>query len=246
MSIAAALSKIKKATVYDQLKIAYRKEKDYRVQINVINTLKNAPYETSKFFFRTALNNPNVHVAKAAGSYFIEKGIPKDAGWYWTLARDTLKEPLSVVLYIAGNKHLSPFFKDAKAGLNAELKFKFDQAIDPYLKADYIRALAEYPFNYRIIRQFGLSSGYVQVRTTSIEALSGILKDPAFYYNFGTRAKEAKRELVEIMAQAIISKDVGLIAIASEAIREPKLNFKLWFSDISFMKNALNKLAIRN
>lgn len=244
MSIASSLSKIKRGTVYDQLKLAFKKEKDYRVQLNILNALKNAPYETSAFFFRNALNNANINVAKTAGSYFIEKGIPKDAGWYWSLARDTLKEPLSAVLYIAANKHLSPFFKDAKAGLNAELKFKFEQAADPFLKTDYIKALGEYPFNFRIIRRIGLSSGFVQVRTTSIEVLSGILKDPAFYYNFGEKAKEAKRELVEIMAQAITSNDVGLIAVASETIREPKLNFKLWFPDYSFMSNSLNRLKI--
>jgi len=244
MSVATALSKIKKNSVYDQLKNLFRKEKDYRVQVNIINTLKSAPYETSKFFFRSVLNNQNIHVSKSACSFFIDNGTPKDAGWYWTLARDTLKEPLSVELYTAANKHLSPDFKDAKAGLNAELKYKFDQEKDPFLKAGYIRALGMYPFNYRLLRQIGLSSGFVQVRTTSIEMLSNILKDPAFYYNFGERAKEAKRELVEIMAQAIVSNDVGLISVASETIREPRLNFKLWFPDYSFMKNALAKLKM--
>lgn len=244
MAVASSLSKIKKTKIEDQLKSIFRKEKDYRVQLNLLNTLKSAPYETSRFFFRSVLNNPNVHVAKAAASYFTENGIPKDAAWYWTLARDTLKEPLSVEMYTAANKHLPAYFKDSKAALNAELKYRFNQEKDAYIKAGYIRALAKWPFNYSLLRQVGLSSGYIPVRTTALESLVEILKDPAFYYNLGERAKEAKRELAEIMAQAIVSNDVGLIAVAAGALREPKLNFRLWFPDYSFLTNALKRLKL--
>lgn len=244
MAVASSLSKIKKTDISEQLKNIFRKEKDYRVQVNVLKTLKSATYESSRHFFRTVLNSPNVHVAGEAANYFLEHGIPKDAGWYWSLARDTLKEPLSVKMYAAASKHLQGYFKDAKAALNAELKYRFNQEKDPYIKSAYIQALGQWPFNYTFLRQSGLSSGYIPVRTAALESLVAILKDPAFYYHFGERAKDAKRELVEIMAQAIVSNDVGLIAVASQALREPKLNFKLWFPDYSFMTSALHRLKL--
>ena len=244
MAVATSFQKIKTTSVYDKLKQVLKYEKDFRVKVNILNTLKSAPYENFKFFFRAQLNDKNPYISRIAAEYFVEKGIPADARWYWTLARDTLKEPYTSILYTAASKSLSGFYKDAKYALNAELKFKFDQEKDPYIKAQYIRALGASPFNFRLIRQIGLSSGLAQVRTTSIEVLADILKDPAFYYNFGAYAKECKRELIEIMAQAIMSNDVGLIAVASEAGREPKLNFKLWFQDFSFMQNALNRLKL--
>ncbi len=244
MAIASSLGKIKSEDNYGELKTLYTTEKDPRVQCNILIALKNAPYETSKFFFRKALVNKNAQVALTAAQYFIANGIFKDAGWYWEMARDTLTEPVKAQMYTIASKLIPSYKPIERAAIDAELKTRFNQEQNSYIKADYIKALGKSPYNFRLIRQIGLNSAIVPVRTASMESISEIINDPAFYYTFGENAKQVKRELVDIVAQAILNGDVGLMAVASEIIRNPKLNFKLWFNDISFIKSAQQKLKL--
>ena len=244
MAIASSLGKIKTEENYNTLKSLYITEKDPRVQCNLLISLKAAPYETSKFFFRKAMDNKNPQVALTAAQYFLANGIFKDAEWYWTMARDTLTEPVKAQLYTTASKFIPAYKPVERGALDAELKYRFNQEQNPYLKADYIRALGKSVYNFRVIRQIGLNSAIVPVRTASIETISEILNEPAFYYLFGENSKQVKRELVDIVAQAMVNGDIGLMAVAAEIIRTPKLNFKLWFPDISFIKAAQQKLKL--
>jgi len=244
MAIASSLGKIKTEENYNAVKSLYYTEKDPRVQCNILLALKNAPYETSKYFFRKALDNKNVQVSLVAAQYFNTNGIFKDAGWYWAMARDTLSEPARAQIYTIASKFIPAYKPIERGALDAELKIRFTQEPNPYIKADYIKALGKSPYNFRLIRQIGLNSAIVPVRTASIESISEIINDPAFYYSFGENAKQVKRELVDIVAQAMLNGDVGLMAVASEIIREPKLNFKLWFPDFTFIKSAQAKLKL--
>ena len=244
MAVALSLGKVNTEENWEALKSTYFREKDPRVQCNILIALKNLPYETNKWFFRRALNNKNEQVALTAAQFFLSHGILKDAGWYWVLARDTLPEPVKAQIYTVASKFVPAYKPIERAAIDAELKFRFNQEQNPYIKADYIRALGKSPYNFRLIRQIGLNSAVVPVRTTSMEIIAEIMKDPAFYYNFGAGAKQAKRELVEIVAQGMVNGDVGLMAVAAEIIRTPNLNFKLWFPDFGFIRTAQQKLKL--
>jgi len=244
MALAASISKIKSLKAIPMISARLSREKDYRVRINLIKSLDGRAYEDIKWILRRAINDSNNQVGETAIEVLLKSGTNKDAPWYWTLARDTLKEPLQSKLYEVANKYLLPYFKDAKYALQNELRQKFYSEKDPYLKAQYINCLGKYVKNYQLIRQIGFTNPSIPVRTKSVEVLAGILKDPAFYYLFGEAAKYVKRELVGYIATAMASGDAGMMATAAAIVTEPKLNFKLWFPDINFLLAAQSKLKL--
>lgn len=244
MAIAIALGKTKSERAANALLYQYNIERDYRVKCNILRALGNFAYETVKATAYNALSDANLAVALTAADFFLEHGVPEEAGTYWEIAKQPgRKWETSMAMYAAASRHLPYGFEETRKYLNWEIKRRFEGAASPYEKAAALRALGQYGWNYRYIRDAGYPSEFIAVRTASVEALANIARMPNFRTFFGGGVT-AKREIAECFQDAITSGDVGMMAVAAEVLREPDLNFKPYFDSTLILDNALKKLRL--
>ncbi|MEZ4962154.1 MAG: peptidylprolyl isomerase [Saprospiraceae bacterium] len=244
MALAIALGKTKSERAANALLYQYNIEQDYRVRTNILRALGNFDYELVKPVALRALNDPFVAVAVTAGEYFVEHGTSEDASTYWQMAKEPGRPwEVQMALYAAASKHLPYFFEESRKYLNWELKRRFENSPNPYEKAAAIKAIAQNGWNYKYIRDAAYPSDIIPVRTASVEALAGIARMPNFNQFFVGSAR-VKKDLSDYFRDAIENGDVGMMAVAAEVLRDPKLGFKSTFDSLAILENALKKLRI--
>ncbi|MCU0347089.1 MAG: peptidylprolyl isomerase [Saprospiraceae bacterium] len=244
MALAIALGKTKTLRAANALLYQYNIERDYRVKCNIMRAFTNCDYPTVKQTVYNALSDPELPVAITAAEFFIEKGVAEEAGTYWEIAKQPgRKWEVAMTMYAAASKHLPYGFEETRKYLNWEIKRRFESAASPYEKAAALRALGQYGWNYRYIRDAGYPSEFIAVRTASVEALANIARMPNFRTFFGGGVT-AKREIAECFQDAITSGDVGMMAVAAEVIRDPDLNYKPYFDSTMILENAIKKLRL--
>ena len=244
MALAIALGKTKSERAANALLYQYNIEQDYRVRCNILRALGNFDYAKVKPVALQALQDPMVAVATTAAQYFVDHGVAEDASVYWQIAKEPGRRwEVAFTLYAAASRHLPYGFEESRKYLNWELKRRFENANSSYEKAAALRALGEYGWNYRYIRDVGYPSDLAPVRTASVEALANIARIPNFNSFFGGGIT-AKRELSDCFRDAVDNGDVGMMAVAAEVLRDPKLNFKATFDSLSILENALKKLRL--
>lgn len=243
MALAIALGKIKSSKAMDALLQLYQKETDYRVKCNILRALSNFPYANVQATAMQALRDPQLHVASRAAQYFLESGIPDDATVYWRLAKDTLPWQVSVDLYGAALRHLSPAYEAYRNGINYELRRRFTQATSPYHKAATLRALSEWGWNFRFIYREGFAAEHPAVRTASVEALANLCQNDQFRKYFGSSAVIVQ-EMAFMFKQAIQTGDPGMVAVAAGALRIPDRNFKNFVDSLGMLESVLSNLEM--
>ncbi len=244
MALAIALGKTKSDRALNVLLYQYNLESDYRVKCNILRALGNFDYEKVKATAYQALNDPSSAVAVTAAQFFLDNGMPEEASTYWQLAKQPARKwQVAMKLYAAASKYLPYSFEESRKYMNWELKRRFEGAPSPYEKAEALKALAQYGWNYRYIRDAAYPSDLAPVRTAAVEALAIIARMPNFntYFGGGIRAKQ---ELSDCFRDAIENGDVGMMAVAAEVLRDPKLGFKATFDSVGILENALKKLRL--
>ncbi len=244
MALAIALGKTKSERAVNVLLYQYNLERDYRVKCNILRALTNFEYEKVKATVFQALNDPYTAVGITAAQFFVDKGVAEDASTYWQLAKQPgRKWEVALKLYAAASRHLPYSFEESRKYLNWELKRRFENAPSAYEKAEALKALAQYGWNYRYIRDAAYPSDLIPVRTAAVEALANIARMPNFNGFFGG-GNRVRQELSDCFRDAIENGDVGMMAVASEALRDPELGFKATFDSLVILENALKKLRL--
>jgi len=191
------------------------------------------------------LKNKNLHIANTTAQYFIDNGSGLDAGFYWRMAKDTIASSTQNKMYAAAQKYMGNSYTQYKDMMNNELIGKFQRSQNPYEKAELLKSLAAYPWNYKNIRNLGYKDPNFVVKSSAVEAIGEICKLPNFWGYFGfTNSKRVRFEIFESLVEAVNSGDPGMIAAACTALREPIPNFKDILADSSFLVNAQNKLKL--
>lgn len=245
MALAVALGKTNGSNeALNALLQQFSTESDYRVKCNILRALTKFEYGLVQNLVRSALKDPNTHVANRAAQFFIDAGIPEDATVYWRLAKDTLPWQTRLALYTAVNKHLPVYQADYRGAVNAELRQKFRTSRNPYEKAMALKALAEYGWNLRFIFREGFASNNPVIRTASMEALSTISRHADFNRIFGAGSRRITRELSLFFKQAIETKDPAMISVAASALRNPDRDFKRYIDSLHFLEDALKVLKL--
>jgi cyclophilin family peptidyl-prolyl cis-trans isomerase len=137
--------------------------------------------------------------------------------------------------------------ENTKNWVNAEIIRKFQSAANANEKILALKGLAEFGWNYKYIREQGFINPSFAVRTASVDALKDICNNPTFYKFFGNGAKIVRVNMFSYFAEALNGDDVGMKAVAAEALRIPSMGFKYFYdnmSDKSFLVNAQNKLKL--
>ncbi|HRI60168.1 MAG TPA: peptidylprolyl isomerase, partial [Saprospiraceae bacterium] len=247
MAIATALGKSVTPQAFNRLSSALQTEQDWRVKCNLINALAKFEYDTVRAIVTPFLRDPNPHISRTAAAFFVNNGQIKDGDYYWRITMDhpDLPIPVQILLHQASVKYLSgkPQTKDF---VNGRLQGLFAQGKTPYDRADCLRALAEFGWNYRFIHDRGFTDPHPAVKTAAAEALVTILKKPNFYAVFGENAKGVRRELYYNLREIVAAGDPGMIAEGAEGFRVEAMNFKTLrdTSRINDFRAALAKLRL--
>lgn len=225
------------------------KDNDARVKVAAIQALHNYNYGIVAPVVRNYLYSQDLHLAQAAANYFLKNGNATDAATdYWALAKDTLLHPtVQLMMYQATNRYVSPFMPNTKSWVNAEIARKYANTNNAVEKVAALRALAEYGWNYRNIKDQGFQMQSPYVRTSTVEILGEICKKPDFYRVFGNGATKVRIDMYSYMLEALEVGDPGIIAVAAEVLRVPEMGFKYFYLkmlDKSFLVNAQNKLNL--
>ena len=245
MAMAIALGKTRGKAALDALIAQYNADKDYRVKTNILRAFNNFEYKDVQATVLKALKDKNIHIASRAAQYFVEKGIPQDASFYWRTAKEEgLSWQVQMALYKAANRYLPAYAVDSRDMINYELRQRFATAELPYEKAEALKGLAEFGWNFRYIQREGFASPEAAIRTASVEALSTICDNRIYQKYFGTLNRSVSRELATYFQQAIQSGDPAMIAIAASALKNPDRDFKQFLPDLSFLTEALENLNL--
>lgn len=244
MALVAALGKAKNRAALEALLSMLSREQDYRVKCNILRAFANYEYGAVQAAALAALKDPNPHVAFRAAQYFFENGIAQDAPFYWRTARDTLHWNAQLQLYAAAHRYLPLAQSEIRNTLNWELRQRYTGGAGPYQKAAALRALAEFPWNFRFIQRESYASPDAAVRTAGVESLDIIARRADFNKTFGENARRTTIEIALYFKQAVQSGDPGMIAAAAAALRNPQRNFKVALDSLDFLEAAMAKLQL--
>lgn len=245
MALAVALGKAGTRNAIDTLLQLYDKENDYRVRCNILRAFSNFEYVDVQAKVIQALKDPNPHVKMRAAQYFVENGAAEDATYYWRMAKDSLPSNIQLELYRAANRHLPYYYVDFRNAINAELRRRFRQAVSPYEKAGALRALAEFGWNMRFIKNEGFKAEqHPVIRTTSVQALNQISRIPNYRTFFGEGYRQMNRELAYAFREAIESGDPGMMAEAGNAMVNDERRFGRYLDSLTFIDRAMEKLEL--
>ena len=249
MALAKALGKAKNITTMYSLINQLGRESDYRVKVAAINALGNYSYYYVQPVLANYLRDQNLHVANAAAQYYLDHGNEKDAAViYWALSKDTTLNPITQLkMYRATNRYISSFMQNTKGIVNAEIVRKFSQTNSPQEKVEILRALSEFGWNYKFIKESGYSTQSSFVRTSTVEILGEMAANPSFYKVYGAGAQAVRVTFFQYFLEALEIGDVGMVAAAATGLRTPAMGYQYFYAkmlDKTFLTNAQNKLKI--
>ncbi|MEM1320942.1 MAG: peptidylprolyl isomerase [Bacteroidota bacterium] len=246
MALAIAIGKTRQPQALEALKTQFAEESDYRVRCNILRALGNFAYPEVQPLVVAALKDKEQAVALSAAQFFLNHGDRKDGVAYRQLARDTnLHWQVQTQLLAAANRHTPPYFEATVGGINAALRRQLiDPASNDYQKAATLKAMAEFPWNYRYVHDQGYIAQVPIIRSASVEALASIARRPDFDAYFGLSRRRVKRDLTNYMVEAINNGDLGMMAIAAGVLRDNTLGFKELIDSTDFLVNAQRKLSL--
>jgi len=245
MALALALNKIQQPRAIQSLLKQLSIEKDYRVKCNIIRALKSFEYDAVKTDIWAALDDSNAHVAQTAAQFFVDNGVPQEAKLYRLKAKEEYSWPIQISLLEAASRHLPLYMTNTKGAINAELKRRYEKSINPFERAQTLKALAEFGWNYQYLqRQLPLLQSPIE-KTALIEALEKITTHLDFYKTFGGNFRRVSQQLGIQFIDALKSGDVGMMAVAARALRHENIDFKTILLDsLPTIVNAQQSLEL--
>lgn len=244
MALAIALGKTRRNEALTSLIGQYQRASDYRVKCNILRALSNFPYESCRTLVTEALRDRNEHVARRAAQYLLENSNSEDAAQWWRFAKDSLPAPIQIDLYRVANRHLPVYRTEFRDAMNYELRQRYARVTSPYEKAGIIRALGEFAWNYRYIAREGELAKDPIVQTAALEALQQISEREDFTTFFGFSTRGVTEELAEYFTQAIQRKQSGPVAIAAQALRSEKRDYRPYLDSVQILQRVLSSLEL--
>ena len=244
LNLVIPLGRTKDPIALNSLLNQYNLEPNVQVRANILRALANFEYESVKALYFKALDDPNYHISRTAAQFFLDYGQPQEARTYWEKAKDSLNWEVQVLLYSAANRHTSDSLGYTKGAINEELRQRFEQSTNPYEKAATLRALGEFGWNYRYIKQVGFPATEEVIRTACMESIAKATQKPEFRRYFGISYRRVRQEISNFCVEAINNGDVGMMAVAAEIFREPGLNFRGTLDSLTFLENAMAGLTL--
>ncbi len=222
----------------------YQLEREVLPRVELVRSLGVLPYLKVRPTLLAALNDPEPLVAETAAEMLREHGTPKDAIAYWRLAKDSLPSSVQLRLYAAAMRHLPGYAKDSRNYINGELRRRFAASTLPYERAEILRAMGEYPWNYRYLmeRTREASTGLVET-TAAAEALDAIAAREESERYFRGSWPNVRRQYAAYIRDALQGPNAGLQAVAATTLAR-KLEFDESFTELEVLTAAQAELAL--
>lgn len=242
--LSRSLGKTSDPGVTEGLLSRYREESDALVRVEILRALAKHPYEKTREVLLEAVKDRNFMIAETAGEVLLSSGVPADATQYWQLAKDTTAALASSQLYAAALHHLPVFLQDYRSYINTEMRRRFSESENDYEKAAILRAMAEYPWNFRFLIEQALSQQKNVVSTSAAEAIDLIVAEPTSVAYFRSNFPAVKRELADYFRAVFAGDNPGLQATAAGTIARKEWNFQTEYTSLDFLDNAKRRLTL--
>lgn len=212
---------------------------DWRVRVAVLRGLAGFDYTAVREPVLAALNDGHPLVRQAAADYLLERGTATDATFYRKLARDSTAADVSPVLYAAAQRHLPLYFADYRGFLNYDLQQAYAATDDAYARAAVVRALGEYPWNYRNLYEFYRQSDQAPVRSAVARALADISGRDDFATFFRASARRVRLDLAGYFREMTLSGEVGPAYAAAGALAEQPEVYRPLYPDLAWLETSI-------
>jgi cyclophilin family peptidyl-prolyl cis-trans isomerase len=246
IALAKAIGKSTTKDILQRLIPIYDQSTDYRIRCNLLAGVSNRKLTETKELILKGLKSKNQHVAYTAANYCIENSDDAFAKEILNVAADTTR-PWRARLHMleAANKYLKKYDK-SKDSLSTALINSYATTTNPYQKAATLHTLSQHLSNYKFIWENGFNDPNLAVKTATVECIGEIVKSPFFGKYFYANYRYYKNELRTYLYQAIRSGDVGCIATAAIALRDPDSEFNIYAmqDSLPLLQTALEQLKI--
>ncbi len=236
------------STALKVLKKQFTKSLDYRVKINIMRALARYDYPAVRPIFMSALKNKNEQVRIHAAEYFRKNAFRPDVELYYEMGSDSTSTDWRLKLNMLGAALANVSYTKAalRKAINENIRSIYLESKNPYEKGLALEASAGFAGNYKFLMDEALNKeNHSNVRTKALEGLVTIRKNPRLAAIFGEYYFGVASQIKKTFKNAIIDGDVGLISVASGAIRNPDFRYKASFKyDNEFLKTAQEKLKL--
>ena len=241
MALASAFGKSKSDGALKTLQRLLSVDNDYRVRVNALRALRTFSYERAWEIARTALRDPNWHVARTAAAFFTARGNYVTGPLFYRWTKDTFPAEVQMELYHAASKH-TPGYSGVRGRINYELQFQIEQGKTETDRIAAIDALAAYPPNFRYLINLLETAQEPAVRSAAARGLQTTVEHERFRSFFGANSGLRAREIGDALQRAIVSADAGAAYYAAGALRAPVL--KELFANPTFINVAQSRLRL--
>jgi cyclophilin family peptidyl-prolyl cis-trans isomerase len=232
IAAAQALGKVRAIDKARFLSGIAQSDPDYRVRLSAIRSMTGLEYEEIKTAILAGLQDKNINTAVATSEFLQAnpQGVDVADMQQVLLKIQDARVRANVLWVILKN---SP----AREFLSNRYKQYFENANNPYDKAQFLKALSGDFNNYNYIANATFAAQQPVIATTGMDALLLMRTQPDF-------PKTAVADFAEIFKKAVGSGDVALVGMAAGAIRDPKLNLRTYYKDFDFLTQAQQKLQL--
>ena len=217
---------------------------DWRVRTSAIQALADYDYAGVREPVVERLRDDHPLVRRIAANYLLSNGTPADATFYRQLARDSSVSDVRYRLLAAANRHLPLSFADQRGRINYELQRDYARSTDPYQRADILSALAEFPWNYRIIYELYQEASAPPVRSAAAAALETISGRKDFAAFFRGSSRRVRQDLGGYFREMILSGEVGPAYTAANALAADATDYAPLFPDTEWLATALRSMRL--
>ncbi|RDC64822.1 peptidylprolyl isomerase [Adhaeribacter pallidiroseus] len=232
MAAAQALTKAKSPGLANELTGILETEPDYRVRLSALRATANLEYTVAKPILWRGLADKNSNTALTAAEIIATKVTPDQADELLQKAGQTLRWRIRATLLGAALKQ-----HPNKKEVLTTIQERYAQSNNDYEKAALLTAAAQDIAGAEFIEKEFFATQTPVIRTYGIEALTQIRNDK----NLPT---SQKKHFADLFKKAIASGDLAVVGITAGLLRQPELNFKTEYTDLTFLKNALAKLVL--
>lgn len=229
-----ALSKVKALDRARFLSGIAQRDPDYRVRLSAIRAMTGLNFEAIKPAILAALQDKNVNTAVATAEFLQANpsGVDADALLQVLPALQDARVRGNLIWVILHNSQPQSLLY-----LNNRYKQQYQYARAPYDKAALLKGLAGNYDNYPFIADEMFAAQQPVISTSAMDALITMRQQPDF-------PKGLEDEFGEIFRKGIGSGDVALVGMSAAAIRDPKLNLRSQYRDVTFLTQAQQKLQL--
>ncbi len=244
MGLATALTRKGFRDIRNDLFAFYGQEEDYRVKVNILRQIHNYPYINIVEKVLQEIGNENPKVGLAAAEYLLNHGNGYDAPIYRNFLKPSLNPFVKIKLHQAILRN-SGTNSGSRSISTAALKGIYEDASSSeYVKAAVIDALAEDGRNYTYLSEKFDQNAPAILKTKTVEAMMNMLRSEKFDRFLGAKRTNTKANIIAFIKRAIESEDGGMIAAATSAFGDEKINIEETIDNTDFMTLALNKLKL--